>query len=648
MDGAARSVQELRWVIRARRLLAAAVDDHRAIAGPVSAAWLLAEAERQIPWERLPPVLQERFLPPTGAPPRAIPSNWLPKLEPSLNAHVLAGVILMGPRMFGSEVVDLVRVVAAMIHGTFGLRDRASAFLPAHYRTVDEAYLREEFGEEVLDGVLALREQLALFDAGGSLSLAPADACVLAAVKAAQLRLTARAAGDAIFSTLSDAQRDELSDRGIDPADERPHLERDHQAARAALELPGVDPAIRGPVGDVLLRSVEHVLIHGTPARELVGRYGSAIHNFHCALPVWEHYSPIVRRTARTGGGEIVEVSGPFALPTLFVTSLEVTRYLHNVRRKGGRTGAGHSFLVSSRVERLLGTHVTVPLVAGSDCHDVVEDGGYTVAGYDQDLELFAGRFGGPLAALVAEVTDSFTKEDGPAKAATTVLHPLLRPMEAVYNLGQLAELRARATDPEVPFTLEGILLKVADFGVTQEEGLHCPDLMRGVWAHTGARMTWDLWSKGRIVQPLLARLRLEVRTGGDLPPTLRECLRWVLVWSFDTADLYLVQNLAILAGEYRLERAERDALFRGFLEDGAPLDLDLWLDEARLDPEVRRRGLSATHRLVPGGPPLRDLGRLHRYAESAAWRRQVRRELALPPLPAEQVTEVLARLGRG
>src|SRR6185369_1394172 len=150
MDGAARSVQELRWVIRARRLLAAAVDDHRAIAGSVSAAWLLAEAERQIPWERLPPVLQERFLPPAGAPPRAIPSNWLPKLEPSLNAHVLAGVILMGPRMFGSEVVDLARVVAAMIHGTFGLRDRASAFLPAHHRTVDEAYLREEFGEEVL------------------------------------------------------------------------------------------------------------------------------------------------------------------------------------------------------------------------------------------------------------------------------------------------------------------------------------------------------------------------------------------------------------------------------------------------------------------------------------------------------------------
>ena len=640
--------QQLRWVIRARRLLAVAVDDHRAIAGAVSEDWLLAEAERLIPWERLPPVLQDRFHPPAGPPPRTVPSNWLPKLEPSLNGHVLAGVLLMGPRVFGSTLVDLERIVAAMVHETFGLRDRASAFLPARHRPIDEAYLREEFGEEITHRVLALREQLTLFDAGRSLSLDPADACVLAAVKAARLRLTARAAGDAVFSTLSEAQCAELRGRGIDPGDERPYLERDYQAARAALDLPGVHGAIRGPVGDVLLRSVEHVLVHGTPARELVGRYGSAIHNFHCALPVWEHYSPIIRRTARTAAGETVEISGPYALPTLFVTSLEVTRYLHNVRRKGGRTGAGHSFLVSSRIERLLGPHVSVPLVAASDCHDVVEDGSYTVAGYDQDLELFAGRFGAPLAALVAEVTDSFTKEDGPAKAATTVLHPLLRPMESAYNLGQLAELRARATDPEVPFTLEGILLKVADFGVTQEEGLHCPDLMRGVWAHTGARMTWDLWSKGRIVQPLLARLRLEVRTGGDLPPTLRECLRWVLVWSFDTADLYLAQNLAILAGEHRLAPGVREALFRGFLEDGAPLDLDRWLDEARLDPDVRRKGLAATHRLVPGGPPVRDLTRLLRYAESAAWRRQVRQELSLPPLPPARVAEVLERLGPG
>jgi len=147
-------------------------------------------------------------------------------------------------------------------------------------------------------------------------------------------------------------------------------------------------------------------------------------------------------------------------------------------------------------------------------------------------------------------------------------------------------------------------------------------------------------------VQPLLARLRLEVRTGGDLPPHLRECLRRVLVWSFDTADLYLAQNAAILAGEYHLDKGDREALLRGFLEDGAPLLLDSWLDDTRLDPEVRRRGLAATHRLVPGRPPVRDLTRLRTAAESSVWRRQVRRELSLPPLPPEKVEELLERLG--
>lgn len=37
--------------------------------------------------------------------------------------------------------------------------------------------------------------------------------------------------------------------------------------------------------------------------------------------------------------------------------------------------------------------------------------------------------------------------------------------MEKAYNLGQLAEVRSRATDPEEPFTLQGIVMKLADFG---------------------------------------------------------------------------------------------------------------------------------------------------------------------------------------
>jgi hypothetical protein len=645
-----RVTEELGWLIHARRLLAATLDHHRAIVGRVSRQWILSEAERHLPWDLIPPILQRRFQPASGPPPRAIPSNWLPKLEPSLNAHVLAGVILLGPRILGSREIDVELIVATMIHEALGLPDGDSSFLPERHRLVDEQAILVEFGASVLQRLRSLRDHLASFDEAKLPRPEPAYASAIAAVKAARLRLTARAAGDGIFSTLDEPKREELKAKGIDLAEaERPHLERDYLAARAALELPGVHEAIRGPVGDVLLRSVEHVLYHGTPAHELVGKYGSAVHNFHCALPVWEHYSTIVRRTTRTVGGEVEELSGPFALGTVFVTSLEVTRYLHNVRRKTGRTGAAHSFLVSSRIEHLLGPHVSLPVVAGSDCHDVVEDGSYTVSGYDQDLELFAARFGAPLAALVAEVTDSFIREDGPAKASATARHARLVPMEDAYNVGQMAELRARATDPATPFTLEGIILKIADFGVTQQEGLQDPDLMAGSWRHSGARVTWDHWSKGRVIQPLLERLRLEVVAGGSLPPPLVDRLRTVLTWSFDTADLYLAQNLAILAGEHGLDGRQREALLTLFLgEDENAEDprafLNQLLDDTRLDPEVKRHGLSASYRLVAEGRPVRDVSRLADYREVARWRRVVRGALDLPPLLRERVDEVLRR----
>jgi hypothetical protein len=674
------AAEEVVRLIRARRLLVAAVDHHRTIVGEVSREWILSEVERNIAWEQVLPALRPRFQPPGGAPPAKVKSNWLPKLEPMLNACILTGVMLFGTRLFGRGTadadegvgyreIDTDLIIAGMIYQTFGLRDSCTSYLQERHRLIDEDYLNEEFSEGVLTCVWSLREKLAIFDMGcargGEMPVFPPEyANAIAAVKAAQLRLTARAAGDNIFAFLDDPKREELRSKGIEPgapdADfpERPYLERDYLAAKAAVELAGVDDStLREPIRDVLLRSVEHVLHYGTPVQELVGKYGSSIRNFHCSLPLWDHYSSIIRRTAQTPAGTIVEITGPFALGTLHMTGLEVTRYLHNVRRKGGVTGAGHSFLVSARVERLLGQHVSVPVVAGADCHDVVEDGSFASAGYDQDLELFACRFGAPLAALVAEVTDSLTKEDGPIKAKATAQHPSLIPMEQAYNLGQLAELRSRATDPEVPYSLQGIIMKISDFGITQEEGLHDPDLMKGPWRHSGARFTWDYYSKGRIVRPLLDRLRIEIlvsRTdpfyharGGSLPSYFVERLCNVLSWSVAGCDLYQAQNLAILAGEYDLDAAERNELLRFFFtEEGELADPDSYLDgvfdDERLDPEVRRRGFTATYRLVPGAEPTRDISRLVLYWEAARWRRKVRGELDLPPLPGERMEEVL------
>jgi len=675
-----REVEELKRFIKARKLLVSTIDTHRAIIGPVSTAWILSEVERRVPWEKVPPQLQKRLCPASGAPPRAINTNWLPKLEPALNAHILAGVILFGARLFGHgtpdndegvsfQEIDHDIVIAGMIHGTFGLRDAHSAFLPERQRIVEEHFLQEQFGEGVLHRVWALREMLAIFEMALKRNLPmpffPREyANAIAAIMTARLRLTARAAGDRIFATLDEPKRAELLAAGIDPGDpdavfpERPYLERDFLAARAAISLPGVDgETILEPVRDVLLRGIEHVLYHGTGVHELVGKYGSAIRNFHCALPLWERYSPIVRRTLLNRAGEMVEIAGPFALGTLYRTSLEVTRYLHAVRRKGGGTGAGHSFLVSSRVEILLDRHLSIPVVAGSDCHDVVEDGGFSVAGYDQNLELFALRFGAPLAALVSEVTDPLSKEDGPVKAVATARSPTLVPMEKAYNLGQLAELRSRATDPDMPFTLQGIIMKLADFGTTKEEGLHDPALMTGVWRHSGARICWDQTSKGRIVRPLIDRLLVEINISrtdpfyhqreGSLPTYLLGRLWEVVRYTFDIADLYMVQNLAILAAEYDLTAKQRQTLLEHFLSDERLSDessafFDGLLDDSRLDPTVRRKGLTATYMLVPQGDPVRDLTRLVDYRKAARWRAKNREDIGLPPLSAAIVEEVL------
>jgi hypothetical protein len=674
------AAEEVVRLIRARRLLAAAVDHHRAIVGGVSRAWIVSEVERRTRWADVHPALRPRFQQPGAPPPASVNSNWLPKIEPMLNACILTGVMLFGARLFGRGTpdpdegvgyreIDTDLIIAGMIHQTFGLRDSCTGYLPERHRVIDEDYLSEEFSEGVLMRVWALREKLAVFDMalakGGEMPVFPPEyANAIAAVTAARLRLTARAAGDNIFSFLDEPKRAELRRRGIEPGapdaefPERPYLERDYLAAKAAVSLAGVDAVSLGePIRDVLLRGIEHVLYHGTPPRELVGKYGMAVRNFHCSLPLWDHYSAIIRRTVAGASGAVVEISGPFALGTLHMTGLEVTRYLHNVRRKGGGTGAAHAFLVSARVERLFGQHVSVPVIAGSDCHDVVEDGGFASTGYDEDLDLFACRFGAPLAALVAEVTDSFTKEDGPLKAVATARHPSLVPMEKAYNLGQLAELRSRATDPEMPFTLQGIIMKLADFGITQEEGLHDPDLMTGPWRHSGARFTWDYTSKGRIVRPLHERLRIEIlvsRTdpfyharGGSLPAHLVERLRHVLGWSFAGCDLYQAQNLAILAREYGLSAEERGALLRFFFTEEGELAepgpfFDALFDDGRLDPELRRRGFAATYRLVPGGEPTRDIGRLVSFWETAHWRRRVRRELELPPLAGERMEEVL------
>jgi hypothetical protein len=687
-------VADVSRLVRARQLLAATLDDHRAVVGRVSRAWIRKEIERRVRWgslsesvRRHPAVSRE-----AGGfdSDDLVNTNWLPKLEPWINANILVGAMLYGTRLYGEGTEDPSRgvdcseiendlIVAAMVHETLDLPDRFSALLPDDWRTVDEAYLRERFGARVAEHVGALRGHLQEFERAlrtgkqDELRIPFPYANAIAAITAANLRLTARAAGDAIFGLFDEEQRGELRQRGFDVGDpnagfpERPYLERDYARARAAIALDGVDVStLRSPVEGQLLQSVSNVLERGLPRDQLVGRYGAAVYQFHMVLPLMYRYSPINRRTAVGPDGAQAEVEGPFALATLHVTGLEAARYLHKVRRKGNGTAAAHSFVVAARAESVLHSRRGIPVIAGSDCHDLVEDGGIEVTGYDQSLEMVASRFGAPLAALVSEVTDSITKADGPAKAATFRKEPQLSFPEQLYNRGQFDELRAVATDPHVPYTVSGAVIKLADTGTTQDEGIRDPDMMSGIWRHSGARVNWDLYGKGRIVGPLVERLVIEIRVSetdpfyhrkrGGLPRPLVRRLKELIGWFFETSDRYMVQNLIILAEEYGLDESGCKKLVDLFFNDEGEREeigslLDRLLDDARLDSGVAERGLPATYRVRRGGRSQRDLGKLLDYREAARARRAVRELLGLEAPHRDDFEDVVRlydlRMGR-
>lgn len=699
---------DVRKFVRARRLLAATLDNQRAIFGEISRNWIKSEVEQKIRISEIPPVMRYHDgvkLDRIECPPiynkekpssvkkrePRINTNRLPKAESIIAAHILAGTILYGTRLYGAgppapdkevppknldskslepKTLDNDIIIAAMICDTIGYKDRCSALLPEEFKLIDDDYILDEFGEGVLRHIHRLRKHLKAFDQAlekgetSQLKIPPEYANAIAAKKAGILRLTARLAGDGIFGKLDDAKRDELRKGGIDPGEpnavfpERQFLEHDYKAAKAAVNLKGVDKeTVKQPIEEVLLRSVDNVLRYGIPLDQLIGRFGTGVHNVHITLPLMERYSPINRKTADGSIDQRDEIEGPFALGTLHITSLEVTRYLHKARRKGIGTGAGHSFMVAAGLESLIGSELNVSIIAGADCHDVVEDGGLDVSGYNQTLDLFAARFGSPLAALVAEVTDSITKSDGPRKAEAFLGLSCLPFAKDVYNIGKLDELRIQATNPDVPYTLSGVFIKVVDTGITHEEGIRDPDMMTGPWRHSGARIFWDQYSKGNIMRPLLQRLSIEIQLSqtdpfyykkdGAVPQAFIRRIKTLLNWSFDVADQYMVQSLCILAWEYKLTEKQRHDLLRAFTNDsrnqaGFEAFLNALLDDDRLDTMVRERGFAATYRLNKDKSVERDLAKLAAYRDSALWRQATRQKLGLNPLSEKGLNDVI------
>ena len=121
-------------------------------------------------------------------------------------------------------------------------------------------------------------------------------------------------------------------------------------------------------------------------------------------------------------------------------------------------------------------------------------------------------RFGGPLAAMVSELTDSSVHSAGASKARLTLQQPHLLSPQAQYNVDRFTEMKLRPTEAGVPYTLSGIVIKLLDTMVSLEEGIRDPALMSGHWRHSGARIYWAQRDRGEIVDPLIERLLIELK----------------------------------------------------------------------------------------------------------------------------------------
>lgn len=664
-------------LVRAYGVLAGTGDMDRVIAGELSRRWIAREVEQLVPLSSLPTELfntqrgrdllaneifsDQNIDPETIDPSQLdlsgagddclINTNRLPKLEPSIHAAILAANMLLGVRLYGNHGLGMPGmthdlIVATMLQGTMGKPYRYSAISSTDHEIIDESYIFSWFGDSVAGHVRVLGDYLQHFESAfenGEIPDAPPSseiATAVAAIEASRLRLTARAAGDQIISFLDTESRAELTRNGVDVDSdfpEKPFLEQDYYRAQSAFGLTGVDHyALREPLRNTLMMSVRDALDDPEKRERLSGRRGKAVHEVHMNLPVMEYY---------------VAADNPNSIETVHLASLEMMRSLEKGRRKSLSTMSAHAFRISAIAERVLGRALEPLIVTVALLHDVVEDGSLRVTGYGHSLRKIQFRFGGPIAAMVSELTDSSVHTDGINKAAITLNHPHLLPPQAQYNFGSFTQTNLKPTEAGLPYTLSGIVIKLLDTVVSLEEGIRDPELMTGHWRNSGARIFWAERMRGAIVSPLMERLLLEFKASQIDPKYYRRPhsvnsvrLRAGMALLDTTMmylDLYVVQNLAIVALEYGLDTVQRDTLISLFNDPNVNDEqfetrvlVDLLQDE-KLHESVNAGIIECiAHSTLYGkdatAQSARDESTFIAYRVSALRRQSIRRELQL------------------
>ena len=234
------------------------------------------------------------------------------------------------------------------------------------------------------------------------------------------------------------------------------------------------------------------------------------------------------------------------------------------------------------------------------------------------------------------------------------------------YNFDRFTEMELQPTAPHEPYTLGGIITKIIDTAISEEEGIRDPDVMSSWWKHSGIRIYWSYHVRGRVVRPLLVKLAEEIERyesgqqtdSSVLSEELVTGLRSLLSFSITSSDNYAVQNLAIIAHEYTLSCAEREQLIAAFFDeqiDQAQFQSEIiesLLVEQRLKSSIRNGFVPAEcyvalYTKSPVAQPRPDADTFIQYRAAALQRARIAKRLSLVPATGTEfgsdLTEVVS-----
>ncbi|NDF13136.1 MAG: hypothetical protein EB060_10040 [Proteobacteria bacterium] len=565
-------------------------------------------------------------------------TNRICKFTPETCVHVSAGAILAGTRVGedGREKEGLPDsvLIASLIYDTVGRESMLSKH-PGQHRallledrlTVTNEYIRTEYGDEVADHVVSIRDAVHRMDTGADLKgVEQPYLDVLASIAAVRVKEAAKVVSTNLIDRLSPKAREGmLRDNGLEdvPEPARALMENQVQKLKAVLEAGTVSPEIAGPVEKVLIPAVEGYLDGSIEKSQLWGRpdngNGKAYSNFNTSLPIESHVS--------------ASNLGELGVIDIFKAAHFTSRFFQSGVRKDGSSIMSHSLdthaFGSEPLQDQLRTIVSLVLIM----HDLVEDGGKEVANFNFSIRDVERIFGVGVANRIGEMTDARVGHDSADEVyrkqtiATLLtatgndftfgedsdgrIAAMIEEMTAITDMtdsqmGDAALVDLKRLLVSIGFNLTTAGPKLADVCATMLKLLEEPQEMEGFWRNSGARIGWVTNNKDYVAEGLTAWISAGVMSflsdenegkfnekepSGHTKGGLRPSLLCFLSLTYQYMDMYTLQNLNILADEFGLEKDDRAELIKRFTNPEVTKDdLTTYLDDTLTDERIKRQ----------------------------------------------------------